>query len=181
MEDKRCREFLKEQTFGDLANVQTEAKDLYDHLNKHVYRPLGIDFQEQDNLSDMISKSIRLPIQSSIFEHQPLNVNFRNFENSIMSAFMNLSGKLSNVEGNKEAISQLMISILKKCHIYWNSLRVKNQSSKAFEDTKTIIESISKMFLIKDNIIKKVTALFFRRLNDTFQKFQKANLMFETM
>lgn len=181
VDDKICREFLKEQAFGNLANVQTEARDLYDHLNKNIYKPLGIDFKEQDNLSEMITKSIRLPIQSSIFEHQPLNVNFHNFENSIMSAFMNLNGKLSNVEGNKEAISQLMISILKKCHIYWNSLRVKNQASKAFEDTKTVIQSISKMFLIKDNMIKNITAVLVRRINDTFQKFQKANLMYETI
>lgn len=39
---------------------------------------------------------------------------------------MDIVSKTNDVDGNKSAISEMIISILKKCHIYWNTMRAKN-------------------------------------------------------
>lgn len=72
-----------------------------------------------------------------------------------------------------------MISILKKCHIYWNSLRMKNQLSKAKEDTKVLIQSIGKIYLIRDQMIKQITSVIFKKIHNIFNTFNKANKMYE--
>lgn len=56
---------------------------------------------------------------------------------------MDISGKASDVDGNQEAISEMIISILKKCHIYWNSMRAKNQVQQAIEDTKSLVRNLA--------------------------------------
>lgn len=46
-----------------------------------------------------------LPVESSLLESEPLGVNFKTFRDTIISSFFDINGKLSDVDGNKEAIS----------------------------------------------------------------------------
>jgi len=41
----------------------------------------------------------------------------------------------------------MVISILKKCHIYWNSLRTRSQVDQAGEDIKKLITTIADNYL----------------------------------
>lgn len=64
-----------------------------------------------------------------------------------------------------------MISILKKCHLYWNSLRTKGQVKKAIEDTKALIQSIAKVHMIRSEILRKVTSVLFDKIKLGFKRF----------
>lgn len=104
-DDKRCFEYLKEHTFGIISQIDSHAENLQEHLTQNVFKPLAIDFKNFSNLSDFIYHLKNMPTQSSLLENQPLNVNYKLFENSILSAFLDINGKLSDVDSNKEAIS----------------------------------------------------------------------------
>lgn len=70
---------------------------------------------------------------------------YKSFEESIRNSFDDLVGKSTDLDGNSEAVSQLMISILKKCHLYWNSLRSKGEMHQSLEDIMNLMK-----FLVKE-------------------------------
>ena len=76
---------------------------------------------------------------SSIFDNQPLMTSYPTFEQNIRNDFEDMLEYSSDIDSFKSAVSEMSISLLKKFHIYWNSLRYNNQMEKTLEDTKAIM------------------------------------------
>lgn len=145
MEDQKkksaCQKNLEYFGYDAIGKIGNKSNDLHDYLKKHVFQPLALDVQEQTTMSEIIQKIVSGSLdKSSLFQNQPLMTNFQSFKEAIRSQFDDVMGKSSDPDAYQEAISQLMISILKKCHIYWNSMRYKGEMHQSLQDTLNLMK-----------------------------------------
>ena len=111
----------------------------------------------------------------SIFEDQPININYKTFEQNILQSFLEISSKVSSLDQYEPALNELIISILKKCHIYWNTLRAKNQLDQAHVDTKNLLETVARIYYFRQTFLKEVTKTVLEQIKVAYKKFVRAD------
>ena len=180
-EDKNCERNLKKQALAPIGETGMNSTGFYNFLKSNIYQPLGYNMASSNNLSDLLVNLTQLPNKSTLFLGQPSNINYKTVEESLLESFQDIVGKTSDVDAYQEAISQLVISMLKKLHLYWNSLRDQNQMEKAKDDTKELIKNIAKVYFMKDNFLFQVAKTVMQKIKNAYYRFSKAHYMAKTL
>ena len=70
-----------------------------------------------------------------------------------------------------------MITMLKRFHLYWNTLRNKNQVDRARVDTKEILRNILKSYEVKRKFLVEVTKTLVEKIKEAYFRFLRAHRM----
>jgi len=176
-----CDNQLMNTAFGPLGEYNTDHNDFYKYLKDQIYQPLAYDISKRENLSDMVLDSVNLNQKNSLFYGQPLTSNYNKFEESILKIFEDIAGKTSDMEANKDVINELMISTLKRFHLYWNYLRYQNQFDKLKIDTKEVMKTILKTYLMKRDFLNYVAKTLIKGIIQAYYRFVRAHKMVEIL
>lgn len=176
-----CDGQLMNSAFGPLGEYNTDHRDFYDYLKSQVFQPLAYDINKRENLADLISDTVNLNQKNSLFYGQPLTSNYNKFEDSILKIFEDIAGKTSDMEANKDVINELMVSTLKRFHLYWNYLRYQNQFDKLKIDTKEVMKTILKTYLMKRDFLNYVAKTLIKGIIQAYYRFIRAHKMVEIL
>lgn len=170
-----CAKRIQEDTMRPAGEYGSDNNSFYEYLNKNIFMPLAYQVTRPQSLSDIIVNLSLLNKQAAVFEGRHTPTNYQDFERSIFTLFSRVQGNSSDVEQNQEMISELMIAILKRFHLYWNQLRYKNQIVKIKEDTKDIMRNILKEYQVKEKFLFEVTKTLVEHIKQAYMRFMKAH------
>ena len=176
-----CGSVLKRLALHPLGNYDFNHHDFYKYLNEKIYMPLAYKMNKRDSMAGLLQDLIFLDKDNSLFNGRPLMTNYPVFEKSIMAMFEDVSAKTNDLDANQQYISESIISILKRFHLYWNSLRYTNQIGKVKIDTKEILQSILQSYEIKRKFMAEVTRTLVTKIKDAYFRFLRAHRMLEIM
>lgn len=176
-----CDPQLMNTALEPLGQYNSDHNDFYNYLKSQIYQPLAYDITKRENLSDMVLDSVNLNKKNSLFYGQPLTSNYNKFEESILKIFEDISGKTSDMEANKDVINELMISTLKRFHLYWNYLRYQNQFDKLKIDTKEVMKTIVRTYLMKRDFLNYVSKTLIKGIIQAYYRFIRAHKMVEVL
>ncbi len=100
---------------------------------------------------------------------------YNSFKESIMNSFDDIMGNSSDVESFEQATSELSISVLKKFHIYWNSLREDGKMPKSLEDTNQILRTLNLEYKRKQSFLYHVTQIILNKIKEAYIRFLTAH------
>ena len=170
-----CAQKLQEETFRPLGEYNVDHNGFFDYVNKNIYMPLAYQMQRPNSLSNLLLDLIFLKQRNMLFTGKPTNTSYKEFEESILGRFQDLQGKTSDMDKNQASISELMIDILKRFHLYWNELRYKDQVDKAREDTKEIMRTLLRSYKVKEKFLFEVTRTLVEHVKTAYIRFLKAH------
>lgn len=176
-----CGSVLRRLALHPLGNYDFNHHDFYKYLNEKIYLPLAYKMNKRDSMAGLLQDLIFLDKDNSLFNGRPLMTNYPVFEKSIMAMFEDISAKTNDLDANQQYISESIISILKRFHLYWNSLRYTNQISKVKVDTKEILQSLLQNYEIKRKFLAEVTRTLVTKIRDAYFRFLRAHRMLEIM
>lgn len=176
-----CDDQLMNSAFGPLGDFNTDHYQFYNYLKSEVFQPLAYDITKRENLADMISDTVSLNQRNSLFYGQPLTSNYNKFQDSVLKIFEDIAGKTSDMEANKDVINELMVSTLKRFHLYWNYLRYQNQFDKLKIDTKEIMKTILKTYMMKRDFLNYVSKTLIKGIIQAYYRFIRAHKMVEIL
>lgn len=171
---KACQKMLKKEAFDIIGEYNKSSSDFYKNINDKIYTPLGFKMANNSNLSNLLININSLGEKSTVFGDRALMTNYKTLEESIKTSFDDIMGKSSDMDAFQPAVSELSISVLKKFHIYWNSLRQINQIPKSLEDTKTIIKSLLEEYEKKQKFLFEVTKVIMNKVKVAYKRFLTA-------
>lgn len=176
-----CGSVLKRLALHPLGNYDFNHHDFYKYLNEKIYMPLAYKMNKRDSMAGLLQDLIFLDKDNSLFNGRPLMTNYPVFEKSIMAMFEDVAAKTSDLDANQQYISESIISILKRFHLYWNSLRYTNQVEKVKVDTKEILQNILQNYEIKRKFLAEVTRTLVTKIKDAYFRFLRAHRMLEIL
>lgn len=176
-----CGSVLKRLALHPLGNYDFNHHDFYKYLNEKIYMPLAYKMNKRDSMAGLLQDLIFLDKDNSLFNGRPLMTNYPVFEKSIMAMFEDIAAKTSDLDANQQYISESIISILKRFHLYWNSLRYTNQIEKVKVDTKEILQNILQNYEIKRKFLAEVTRTLVTKIKDAYFRFLRAHRMLEIL
>lgn len=176
-----CDDLLMNSAFGPLGDFNSDHYMFYNYLKSEVYQPLAYDINKRENLADLISDTVSLNQRNSLFYGQPLTSNYNKFQDSVLKIFEDIAGKTSDMEANKDVINELMISTLKRFHLYWNYLRYQNQFDKLKIDTKEIMKTILRTYMMKRDFLNYVSKTLIKGIIQAYYRFIRAHKMVEIL
>jgi len=176
-----CGSVLKRLALHPLGNYDFNHHDFYKYLNEKIYMPLAYKMNKRDSMAGLLQDLIFLDKDNSLFNGRPLMTNYPVFEKSIMSMYEDVAAKTNDLDANQQYISESIISILKRFHLYWNSLRYTNQIDKVKVDTKEILQNILQNYEIKRKFLAEVTRTLVTKIKDAYFRFLRAHRMLEIL
>lgn len=176
-----CGSVLKRLALHPLGNYDFNQHDFYKYLNEKIYMPLAYKMNKRDSMAGLLQDLIFLGKDNSLFNGRPLMTNYPVFEKSIMAMFEDIAAKTNDLDANQQYISESIISILKRFHLYWNSLRYTNQIEKVKVDTKEILQNILQNYEIKRKFLSEVTRTLVHKIKDAYFRFLRAHRMLQIL
>ena len=176
-----CESQLMNEAFAPLGQSSTDNNSFYGYLKDQIYQPLAYDIRKRESLSDMLLDTFNMNAKSSLFYNRPLMTNYNKFEETILNFFDDIAGKSSDMEANKDAINEKIISILKRFHLYWNFLRYKGQFEKLKVDTKEVMRTVLKSYMMKRDFLNYVSKTLIKGIIKAYYRFVRAHKMVEVL
>lgn len=176
-----CDDLLMNSAFGPLGDFNSDHYQFYNYLKTEIFQPLAYDISKRENLADMIGDVTSLAQKNSLFYGQPLTSNYNKFQDAVLKIFEDIAGKTSDMEANRDVINELMISVLKRFHLYWNYLRYQNQFDKLKVDTKEIMKTILRTYMMKRDFLNYVSKTLIRGIIQAYYRFIRAHKMVEIL
>lgn len=170
-----CAHKLEEESFKPLSQYETDHESFFNYLNSSVYMPLAYNIPKPHSLSESLLDLVSLGSHSTLVDDSPIKVDYNNFEYSILNLFHTIQNDSSKAEENPQIVTDIMINILKKFHLYWNHLRSNNQVDKAKNDTKEIMRNLLNVYQVKEKFMFEITKAFVQHIKTAYIKFIKAH------
>ena len=170
-----CAMALEEETFKPLGEFDADPDQFYGYLTDNIYKPLAYNVEKKDSLSDVLKDLIFIDGRNSMIGHDAPEEPYADFENGILDNFARIQGMTSDMDTNHGKISDIMVDLLKRFHIYWNTLRSKNQIDKVKVDTKEIMRNILKEYEVKEKFLYEVTQALSAQIKDAYARFLRAH------
>ena len=173
--DPICASILQKVTLEPLGNFDLHADDFYEYLSDNIYRPLAYEVDKKDTLSDLLKDLIFLESDRSLINAESPDMEYNDFQSKILDQFSRIQGMTSDMDKHHEPISNIMVELLKNFHIYWNTLRSKDQIDKVKSDTMQIMRNILKEYEVQEKFLYEVTKIFASRIKEAYSKFIRAH------
>jgi hypothetical protein len=176
-----CDGKLLNSAFSPLGEFNTDHNNFYEYLREQIYQPLAYDIRKRESISDMLIDTMNLSHKASVFQGKPLMTNYNKFETTILNFFEDIAGKSNDMEANKDAINENIISILKRFHLYWNFLRFRGQFDKLKIDTREIVRTLLKSYMMKRDFLNYVAKTLIKGIVKAYFRFIRAHKMIEVL
>lgn len=176
-----CPKSIEKIALSPLGDFGTDQNDIMDYLNNYFYKPLALNMLKRHSLGEMLIDLVFLDPKLFLLHNVPPQDKFAPFRESVTDSFGALVSKSYDIENNRKEVSDLLVDILKRFHLYWNSLRMKNQFHRAKEDTKSVMREIVNTYTNRYNYLAETTKILSEKLKDAFFRFLQANKMLDVL
>lgn len=173
--DPVCAERLSESMLNPLGSFDTNSDEVYGYLADNIYSPLAYDVAKKDSLSELLKDLIFLDNRKAMIAGNAQDDSLSNFSEKTLEQFSRISGLTSDMDKNHENISNISTDLLKNFHVYWNTLRARDEVGRVKEDTKQIMRNILKEYEVKEQFLFEVTQTLVQRLKESYTKFMTAH------
>ena len=176
-----CDADLRKGMLNPMGRINVFPKKVYNYINQQVYLPLGYSVQSQTTFSELIKDAIFLSDDDSRISGDMMLPHNREYKNNILEAFKNIEHYSTNFEDNKPQISDAILDLLKKFHIYWNVKRHRNEMDQVKENTLDIIKEIIKQYRRSQNNMKLTALNILHNIKDAYFRFFRADKLLEVL
>lgn len=180
-EHSLCDSNLEQIALSPLGKYGSSIDEINQFLDETVYKPLAYSMVPRNNLSDMLADINSLDSKNFLLDGHALQDNYGIFRDAILRIFSDVEGKTSDVEKNHTDINELIVQILKRFHLYWNTLRYKKQTAKVREDTVAVIKELSHALDDRQKFLGEVTRVLLTKVKDAYFRFMRAHKMLAFM
>lgn len=150
-------------------------KKIFKYFNNQIYMPLGYTVTQQTTFSELIKDAIFLNEDSSQISPDMLLPHNKEYKNNILEAFKNIEHYSTNFEDNKPQISDAILDLLKKFHIYWNVKRRRNEMDQVKNNTMDIIHTIINQYKKSEKNMRLTTLNILNNIKDAYFRFFRAD------
>lgn len=176
-----CPKTVERLALSPLGDFGTNSDGISDYLDSNYYKPLAYSMIRRANVGDLLNDLIFLDPKLFVLHGQPLQDRYNVFRDSIKELFGDLAGRMSDLDSNRETADQLVVDIVKKFHVYWNTLRMKNDVGRLKEDTKNVMAEIMDTYKEKYNYLSEMTGVLLTKLKEAYFRFLRAHKMLEVL
>lgn len=173
--DSLCANEIKDAAFMPLGDFNANAHDFYSYLNDNIYSPLAYKVRKRDTLSDLLKDLIFINEDYATIGDDSPEITYEDFESKVLDKFAHVQSLTSDMDKHHDTISDLTVELLKKFHVYWNTLRSKGRADEIKADTRKIMRNLLKEYEVQEKFLYEVTQLFVKRVKDSYGKFLKAH------
>jgi hypothetical protein len=170
-----CDAALREGLLNVLGEMNTFPRQMFVYMRNNVYRPLAYKIRELDSFSEQIKRTVYMTEDDSMINQNMMIPHNNEYKNNIMEAFKNIEHYSTNFEDNKPQISDAIMDLLKKFHIYWNVKRRRNEMDQVKENTLDIIKSIINQYKDSEKNMRLTTLNILTNIRDAYFRFFRAD------
>lgn len=172
-----CDADLRKGILNPVGRINVFPKKLYKYLNNQIYMPLGYDVDSKTTFSELIKDAIFLNEDNSKISQNMMLPHNLEYKNNILEAFKNIQHYSTNFEDNKPQISDAILDLLKKFHIYWNVKRRRNEMDQVKTNTMDIIRTIINQYKKSEGNMRLTTLNILTNIKDAYFRFFRADKM----
>lgn len=176
-----CPKTVERLALNPLGDFGTNTDSMSGYLEDYYYKPLAYSMIRRSNVGDLLSDLIFLDPKLFVLHGQPLQDRYAIFRDGIKQTFGDLTDKMPDLQNNREVANQLVIDIIKKFHVYWNTLRFKGEFDRIKDDTKNVMAEIMDTYKDKFNFVSEVTRVLFEKLKEAYFRFLRAHKMIDVL
>lgn len=170
-----CDADLRKGILNPIGRINVFPKKLYHYMKNQIYMPLGYEVDSKTTFSELIKDAIFLTENSSKISENMMLPHNDEYKNNILEAFKNIEHYSTNFEDNKPQISDAILDLLKKFHIYWNVKRRRNEMDQVKTNTMDIIRTIISQYRKSDNNMRLTTLNILNNVKDAYFRFFRAD------
>ena len=176
-----CEKALESGLLTPLSRADQHAISLFNFLKKNVYNPLGIDLNPKYTFHEVltdglfgterhntISKDLNLPTAQDFFD-------------DVAGVFGSLERDSVDFDSKRNEISEQIVGILKKFHIFWNVHRARGQLDTLGKETLKIIKGIVTKHRATTEAMRETTTRVLGAVKSGYFKFLRAHRMWEAL
>ena len=176
-----CDADLRKGILNPLGRINVFPKKLYKYMNNQIYMPLGYKVDSKTTFSELIKDAIFLNEDSSKISGDMMLPHNGEYKNNILEAFKNIQHYSTNFEDNKPQISDAILDLLKKFHIYWNVKRRRNEMDQVKSQTMDIIKTLITQYKKSENNMRLTTLNILHNVKDAYFRFFRADKLLEVL
>lgn len=169
-----CSAKLRNHIFTNLGNVDYSPPMLFNWMKAHLYKPLGYKMFPRYSFPDIMNSFMDMAKKESMIHPEMQIPNPRDFQRMVSKIFEQIEDSSSDFENNKGQISNLILDLLKRFHIYWNVQRQRNQMQNVHQNTYGILKKIMDKYQQTSDSMKAITIHILQNIKTAYQRFQKA-------
>ena len=170
-----CDADLRKGILNPLGRINVFPKKLYKYMNNQIYMPLGYDVDSKTTFSELIKDAIFLNEDNSKISENMMLPHNKEYKNNILEAFKNIQHYSTNFEDNKPQISDAILDLLKKFHIYWNVKRRRNEMDQVKTNTMDIIRTLINQYRKSEDNMRLTTLNILSNVKDAYFRFFRAD------
>lgn len=170
-----CKDVIHASTLSIVGESNRHSNELYDYLKKYVYLPLSLDVQPRLSFAEVLLDLIFIDDSTLMVNKETQIPTNEQFMNEITEIFKTIETYSSEFEANKGMISNLILDVLKRFHIFWNVHRNRNQIDTVGKNTIQIVKHIIKNYKKTSKYMKDVAQHIVTNIKDGFYRFSKAH------
>lgn len=178
-EDDKVPDFCasnKEATLlSRLGTVDYTPLMLYNWLDQHLYKPLGYKMYAQFTFPDVFSNFLDISKQDTMIHPEMQIPNNPTFMKSVLENFKNIEDFSGDFDLNKNKISDVILQLLKKFHIFWNVHRQRNELKNLHSNTLDILRNILLKYKQTNDAMKATTINILANIKNAYYRFIRAN------
>lgn len=176
-----CPEQVESLSLKPMGDLGKDQNHLQNFLDANFYKPLAFGMVRRNNYADVVSDLLFLNPKLSMIKDNIKQTDYRPFKDSVRDLFEALQNHAVEDNYFADDRSAVVTELLKRFHIYWNSLRLEGQFGRAKSDTKSVMTEISQLYLQKYKYLSEVTKIFVEKLKDAYFRFLRAHKMLEVL
>ena len=170
--NKSCVHSIEKNIFKKLP-VAFGHKDLWQLFNNNIYKPLAYNLSKKSNILEILN-DLFFVTDFNMISNKDLHSNYEDFENKILHDFK-LIETIGSDDDQIQATNNSLVELLKDFHIYWNSLRNKNQINRARKDTLKILEILLSQHQVKEKFVYEITKTLVKKIKEAYGRFMEAH------
>lgn len=170
-----CRDVIHASTLSIVGESNRHSNELYDYLKKYVYLPLSLDVQPRLSFAEVLLDLIFIDDSTLMVNKDTQIPTNEQFLHEVTEIFKTIETYSSEFEANKGLISNLILDVLKRFHIFWNVHRNRNQIETVGKNTIQIVKHIIKNYKKTSKHMKDVAQHIVTNIKDGFYRFSKAH------
>jgi hypothetical protein len=121
-----CGAKLNGTLFEGMENVGYSPYALFGWIKHNLYLPLGYKVYPKFNYPDVLNGIMDLEKRHSMIHAEMQIPNKRDFARMVDKTFDVMANASIDLDNNRGQISNIIVDLLKKFHIYWNVLRMRH-------------------------------------------------------
>ncbi len=172
-----CTAQLKNVIYNRLHEVDYSPLMMFNWMNTYLYKPLGLKMYRRITFPRVLNDFLEITKKDSMIHAEMHIPTLKDFKKGLLKSFEQIEQSSSNFEENKNQLSNLILDVLKKFHMYWNVMRQRKQMANVHQNTFDMMKSVVERYIETSNSMRLVSYVILNNIKTAYQRFVKADTM----